>query len=77
MGKQDSFTELVNYRKLASQLRTDGHTTVPERDELLKSAKTAGGVQLVEWVMDHLERDEGNFHGILAFHFQEVGENDD
>ncbi len=74
MGEQSMFTDRVNYTALAKALRKKGFTAVPETDVLVSEAKEAGGVALVEWVLDRIQANEGNFAGLLAYTLTEVGD---
>lgn len=73
MNDRVMFTNTVNYRCVASQLRKDGYTAVPDIDELLASARKAGP-DLGRWVQAQLDRNAGDFHGALAFHLTDVGD---
>ncbi len=73
MNDRVMFTNTVNYICVASQLRKDGHTTVPDADELINSARKVNS-DLARWVEAELKRNSGNFCGTLAFHLTDVGE---
>ena len=74
MGEETMFTDALNFKLLATELRRSGYTLVPDRATLIESAKKAGKVAMVQWVLDLLERNEGDFMGRMAFNLAEVGD---
>lgn len=74
MNGSMEMADTANYRSVASRLRKDGYTTIPEREELLASVRKVGSSDLTRWTESRLARCEGDFHGKLAFHLTDVGE---
>lgn len=71
MCRHETFTETVNFRKLASQLRRDGHAAVPS-NEIIRAAARLHGLQ--DWADHCLKTNEANFFSLIAFHMMDVGD---
>jgi hypothetical protein len=69
--QQDTFTDTVNFRCLASELRKQNHTAVPEREALMRLGLQLG---IRSWVERKLEECEAGFTAMLAFHMMDVGD---
>lgn len=67
MGEDQMFTEAVNYRRLASQLRKSGRTCVPEREQLIAEAQAISD-QLTAWATEQLNRSEEDFGQALEYY---------
>lgn len=70
MGNND-MTDVVNLRMLASKLRKQGSTLVPEEEKLLCIAQKLG---IKEWTQKMIKQNSGDFIAMLAFHMMDCGD---
>lgn len=71
MGEDQMFTEAVNHRRLASQLKKSGYAFVPERERLIAEAQAVGD-KLAAWATEQLDRSEEDFGQALEFYLSDT-----
>ncbi len=65
------FTDVINYRLLASFLRQQGITQIPSDLKNIREAAEKGGVNLVRWVNKGIRFNKDEFFAALEFYIGE------
>jgi hypothetical protein len=67
MKDNDSFTSVVNYRKLASHFKELGMREVPSLEDVLAEVQKMKDPGLMEWVLEKTEANGEQFITILEY----------